>query len=120
MFEKLFQSQKPANNLDIDVRFLLANERTLLAWIRTGLTLIAGGVAVAFISSDTQQGTIAGLGAILFGGILAAVGYVRYRMADKAIREGRLPATGIGGIFVVVGVFVFALALVLLRETQKF
>jgi hypothetical protein len=30
-----------------DYRFTLANERTFLAWIRTALALIAGGVAVA-------------------------------------------------------------------------
>ena len=30
-----------------DVRFLLANERTLLAWLRTGLTVMALGFVVA-------------------------------------------------------------------------
>jgi putative membrane protein len=30
-----------------DYRFSLANERTFLAWIRTGLALIAGGLACA-------------------------------------------------------------------------
>ena len=30
-----------------DYRFSLANERTFLAWIRTGLALIGGGLAVA-------------------------------------------------------------------------
>jgi len=31
---------------DPDYRFSLANERTFLAWIRTALALLAGGVAV--------------------------------------------------------------------------
>ena len=30
--------------MDVDARFLLANERTLLAWVRTSLTLLAAGV----------------------------------------------------------------------------
>ena len=30
-----------------DYRFSLANERTFLAWIRTGLALIGGGLGVA-------------------------------------------------------------------------
>ncbi len=35
-----------------DYRFTLANERTLLAWLRTGLALAAGGVAVATYAPD--------------------------------------------------------------------
>ena len=66
----MFKWKKPKHDLDIDIRFLLANERTLLAWIRTALTLIAGGVAVAFISTDSKYGTIAGMGAVAFGGLL--------------------------------------------------
>jgi len=30
-----------------DYRFSLANERTFLAWIRTGLALLGGGLAIA-------------------------------------------------------------------------
>ncbi len=112
----MFKRTPSKNGLDIDIRFLLANERTLLAWIRTGLTLIAGGVAVAFIASDTRLGTIAGIGAIGFGGLLSLIGYVRYRAADSAIRAGKLPPTGIGGEFVVVAVVVFAITLVVIRE----
>lgn len=112
----MFKKKKSHNGLDIDVRFLLANERTLLAWIRTGLTLIAGGVAVAFISTDTSYGTIAGIGAISFGGLLALVGYIRYTVADRAIRNGALPPTGISGLFVVVGVVLFATLLVIVKN----
>lgn len=32
---------------DIDYRFSLANERTYLAWVRTSLALVAGGIAAA-------------------------------------------------------------------------
>jgi len=116
----MFKWNKPANQLDIDVRFLLANERTLLAWVRTGLTLIAGGVAVAFISTDSGYGTMAGVGAIGFGGLLALIGYIRYQVADAAIRAGKLPAQGIGGILVVAGVVFFALFLLLARELKLF
>ncbi len=116
----MFKWKKPKGDLDVDIRFLLANERTLLAWVRTGLTLIAGGVAVAFIAPDSTQGTIAGLGAIGFGGALALIGYIRYQVADAAIRAGKLPATGIGSIIVVAGVVVFAALLLLSRELRLF
>ncbi len=109
--------KKPPNQLDIDIRFLLANERTLLAWVRTGLTLIAGGVALAFISNDST-GAVAGIGAIAFGGLLALIGYVRYRVADAAIRAGKLPATGFGGMLVVAGVVIFAVVLVIVKRLE--
>jgi len=116
----MFKWKKPANELDIDVRFLLANERTLLAWVRTGLTLIAGGVAVGFIATDSGYGTIAGIGAIGFGGLLALIGYIRYHVTDMAIRAGKLPAQGVGGILVVAGVVIFALFLLVARKINLF
>lgn|SRR5690606_30636971 len=114
----MFRKKKTQQELDVDVRFLLANERTLLAWIRTGLTVIAGGIAVSFISTDIAFGALAGIGAIIFGGLLALVGYSRYRVADSAIRCGELPSTGAGGALVVVGVVAFAAALVVIRSIQ--
>lgn len=116
----MFRNKKSHNGLDIDVRFLLANERTLLAWVRTGLTLIAGGVAVAFIASDSGYGSVAGIGAIAFGGALALIGYIRYQVADNAIRNGVLPPTGFGGMIVVLAVVVFSIALVVVRQFQIF
>lgn len=115
----MFKKNKSHNGVDVDVRFLLANERTLLAWIRTGLTLIAGGIAIAFISNDSTYGSAAGIGAISFGGLLALIGYVRYFTADRAIREGVLPPTGASGLIIVVGVIVFAVALVIIREVTR-
>ncbi|HEY1085549.1 MAG TPA: DUF202 domain-containing protein [Candidatus Saccharimonadales bacterium] len=116
----MFNFKKPKNALDVDVRFLLANERTLLAWVRTGLTLIAGGVAVAFIATDSKYGTIAGVGAIGFGGALALIGYIRYLVADTAIRKGVLPPTGVGGLVVVLAVVTFSIALIIARELKLF
>src|SRR4051794_11894677 len=72
-----------------DVRFSLANERTLLAYQRTAIGLIAAAVAVAhFIDEGTLALTLAGV--LLVSGALAAIGgYRRYRAADRAIRAGR-------------------------------
>lgn len=112
----MFWRKKTKENLDIDVRFLLANERTLLAWVRTGLTLIAGGVALAFIAPEAGYGTVAGLGAIGFGGLMTMIGYLRYYAADKAIRSGELPPVGGGGLMVVVGVMAFSILLVIVKQ----
>ena len=72
-----------------DVRFSLANERTLLAYQRTAIGLVAAAVAVAhFLDNDVLAVLIAAV--LLACGALAALGgYHRYRDADRAIREGR-------------------------------
>lgn len=39
----------------VDYRFILANERTFLAWMRTALGLVAGGVALdQFVALDDR------------------------------------------------------------------
>ena len=80
-----------------DYRFTLANERTLLAWLRTGLALVAGGVAVATYAPDLGvrwgSGAVA-LGLVLTGLGAALAGYHRWRANEAAISAGRaLPAS---------------------------
>lgn len=102
--------------LDPDVRFLLANERTLLAWVRTGLTLQAGGFALAhFSTNNTASSQIAGIIAIVSGGVIAVVGYNRYKAADRAIRNHQLPETGVGPAIEVITVVVIALLLSIIQ-----
>ncbi|WP_221176996.1 YidH family protein [Nocardioides pocheonensis] len=76
-----------------DVRFSLANERTLLAYQRTAIGLIAAAVAVVhFLDREAFALTLAAI-LLLSGGVAAVGGYQRYRAAESAIREGRpLPA----------------------------
>jgi putative membrane protein len=83
-----------AADRDPDVRFLLANERTLLAWLRTSITLQAGGVGILhFVPSLNLSGLI-GVVLILLGALAGAAGYLRYQAADQAIRAGELPPRG--------------------------
>ncbi len=101
-----------------DYRFTLANERTLLAWLRTGLALVAGGVAVATYAPDLGvpwgSGAVA-LALVLAGLGAAAAGYRKWRVNEEAITAGRpLPVTwlvpavaaAVGAVIVVVGVLV--------------
>ncbi|MFD2091758.1 YidH family protein [Blastococcus deserti] len=80
-----------------DYRFTLANERTLLAWLRTGLALVAGGVAVATYAPDlgVRWGSaVVALGLVLTGLGTALAGYRRWRANEMAIAADRpLPAS---------------------------
>jgi putative membrane protein len=82
------------DDLDIDARFLLANERTLLAWIRTTITFLAGGLAAAQLAESDQLGRLFGSATLLLGASAGAIGYRRFHTADRAIRAGELPPPG--------------------------
>jgi len=74
-----------------DYRFTLANERTFLAWIRTSLGLLAGGVAVHQLGeSFGVRGARTGLalGAIAMSAVLAVGGYARWVTVQRAMRRG--------------------------------
>ncbi|WP_430335402.1 YidH family protein [Rhodococcus sp. ACT016] len=80
-----------------DPRFTLANERTFLAWVRTGLALVAAGVALNEFVVHGLPARTAHLVAILLiasGGMLAVAAAVQWRRVQIALRIGRpLPAT---------------------------
>ncbi|MGQ0840591.1 YidH family protein [Actinokineospora sp.] len=79
-----------------DYRFTLANERTFLAWVRTALALIAGGVAVAQYLPDLGTPVVRaliGVGLVALGTALAALSHRRWRRTERAMRLGQaLPA----------------------------
>lgn len=79
-----------------DYRFTLANERTFLAWIRTALGLLAGGVAVGQLVDpfDIENATTAlALLAVGCSVVLVIGGYLRWVAVQRAIRRGEsLPA----------------------------
>jgi putative membrane protein len=105
---------KTAQELDVDTRFLLANDRTLLAWIRTSLAIEAGGLVLIQLHPDEKW-----LGIIVaaFGAAVALIGYARYRDADKAIRAGRLPSAGVGPLLEVGLVVILAIGLSVAQVT---
>ncbi|QRP44435.1 YidH family protein [Amycolatopsis sp. FDAARGOS 1241] len=89
-----------------DYRFTLANERTFLAWLRTALGLLAGGVAVHQLVPQpvAASSVLAGL-CVLLAAILAAAAYPRWRRVQVAMRAGEpLPRSAMivvltGGVF---------------------
>lgn len=79
---------------DVDARFLLANERTLLAWLRTGLALQASGLGVFQLADRLHGRELVALALLALGSACHAAGWWRYRAADTALRRQQLPRRG--------------------------
>ena len=73
------------------VRDHLANERTLLAWLRTAITIVGLGFIVDRLALGTSRGpeALAGVGLVLIGGLLALAGAYSYLRARRELATGR-------------------------------
>lgn len=84
---------------DPDPRFTLANERTFLAWTRTSLAFLAGGVALAALPIEhisEELRTWTALFIIAMGLLIAAGSAVRWLNVERALRCQRpLPVPAI-------------------------
>lgn len=82
-----------------DPRFTLANERTFLAWTRTALAFLAGGIALeafVFPGLDESLRTVGAVAMIVLGLAIALGSAFRWVRLERALRHGRpLPAPGI-------------------------
>jgi putative membrane protein len=123
----MFPRKPPLRSVgtDPDYRFTLANERTFLAWLRTGLALLAGAVALASLVHDfgPQSLRVAITVFLLILSLIVTVGaYVRWDRAERALRENRslptdpLPRVIVAGVAIIV---VAAATLIFLAETGR-
>lgn len=108
---------------DATRRTRLANERTYLAWWRTGLTALAVSLAAGRVVPTISHGTawpyeLAGTGFAVLGILCIYTGYQREREIDRALEEGRfatldprinLVLTTVG---VILGIFTLGLIVV--------
>ena len=110
---------------DPDYRFTLANERTFLAWVRTGLALLAGSVALASLVHDfgPRWLRIAITVFLLILSLTVTIGaYLRWDRTERALREGRslptdpLPRLMVAGVAIVIA---GAAALIFLAEAGR-
>ncbi|GAA5201914.1 DUF202 domain-containing protein [Arthrobacter gyeryongensis] len=103
-----------------DPRFTLANERTFLAWIRTSLALLAGGVAVEAFMADLFGPELRKTVAVLLLVLALLVGggsFFRWLNVERSMRRKDplplpwiAPILAIGGALVAAMMVVFVLA----------
>jgi putative membrane protein len=97
-----------------DPRFTLANERTFLAWVRTALAMLAGGVALHALGLPETQWvrSVLAIALVLLGALVTAFAMIRWARVERAMRTGTpLPAFNLGFLLtgaVIVGAVLLA------------
>ena len=112
----------PTLGEDPDYRFSLANERTFLAWIRTSLALIAGGLAATQLLpalSVPLAREALGTALVALGVLLVVSSFRRWVRNEEAMRERRtLPSSRLQAVLTWALLVVSALALTLLLVAE--
>jgi inner membrane protein YidH len=117
-------SELPRSTDDRRLLAHLSNERTLLAWNRTGIAIIALGFVVARFgllirdlagtavmpAAATTSGVI-GIGLTIFGAVITALSLARYLQVARGIERGDPPAMSRLGIALAAGLTITGLAL---------
>jgi putative membrane protein len=124
-------SEKPASGRpggfdeagDATRRTRLANERTYLAWWRTGLTSLAVGLGAGKLIPALARGvqwpyTLAGVGFAAVGVVFIGYAFVRHKRVDDALSRGEFAppeeqfVATLAAIGVLLGLLVLVLVLV--------
>jgi putative membrane protein len=80
------------DEVEPDVRFTYANERTFLAWNRTALALIATGIAATQLLPEFHLSggrKILGLPMIGLGALVALTSFTHWKANQRAMRRGQ-------------------------------
>ena len=112
----------------------LANERTFLAWIRTGIALLAFGFVVekagqfleaisAEVSAKQQHfvhySGIGGVVLMLSGALIIGIATVRFWHIDRAIRQGRCETSVVLDIIIAVAITIISIVFILFLVFQS-
>jgi putative membrane protein len=107
-------------------RTYLAQERTLLAWWRSGLAAVAVSLAIgrlipALMDADPTTFGLLGVAFGVIGLALFVIGAMRDRHVQRALHDGRFVPLGSAVVWIVSGAFaVLSIATVLLIVDTAF
>jgi putative membrane protein len=82
-------SSQPYDQQRLAARTRLANERTLLTYVRTSLALV--GFGLALLQLEPHRAHALGLGAIGTAAVFMLVGWLRFRYHARQIEQCRVP-----------------------------
>lgn len=94
-----------------EVREHLANERTLLAWVRTGVSLISFGFVIERLGAEVSSSVASGLFGVALAilGILALImGTAHYLRSRRGIERGEFVSAASAYMIVVAGSLMLA------------
>ena len=112
-----------------DPRIFFAAERTLLAWLRTGLTIIGLGFIISrfglFIQllvlepqlttphANAMISTLLGICFVLVGSILIAIAGIQHKRFVRTLSEEQLPNTYVNKLAYIMAMFIAILGIIL-------
>lgn len=94
-----------------DPRFSLANERTFLAWIRTSLALLAGGIGLEAFAREVFPGgwrQVLAVGLIALAMVMSATAAVRWLRIERAMRRSRPLPLSVSAVWLAIGTTIVA------------
>lgn len=113
-------------------REYLANERTLLSWVRTGVNAISVGIlldtvvrALSIFSYDSssdnlpvlspgrEKFAVVGTGMVVFGAFVEVVAVARFVQYKRAIRRTEFTSSSLVYLLVALGLLLFGAAYIL-------
>ena len=89
-----------------EVREHLANERTLLAWVRTGVSLISFGLVIERLGTEVSSSATSGMFGValaLLGCLALIMGTAHFLRSRRGIESGQFVSAALAYMIVVAG-----------------
>ncbi len=116
------ERHNPQDQGETEIREHLANERTLLSWVRTGVSLISIGLVVeragALVDASMKVGSTSaselfGLALALLGALTLVLGTTQFLKNRRRISTGEFVPSAAAYLIIVAGSLTFAGAFVI-------
>jgi putative membrane protein len=122
-------SDKDEKNIKPDIREHLANERTLLAWIRTSIGIMAFGFVVVKFSLFIRQlslllgkdiivpphghSSLIGILLVVVGAVILILAYIKYYKTEKQITNSNFKPSSSLIFYLTITLFIISILLIM-------